>query len=378
MKSVWLSLLVIVLALGSVKAADPPKADAASGAAGSLTEQVKNNPDDPKVFNAWLNETFTAISESMDSAPKDAEKKLAETKEFVESLKPESAAGKLQVPRAKSIVTNFEETLELSRVSLADLAKQLEEKPDDLAILRKYTRKVSIEIGSIARAEPEKADQLMGSAKQLIEKLKPDADEKTKTQFDALERTLASIGSSIKHGHELAALIGKPAPVLNIEDWANGDALQADDLKGKVVLLDFWAIWCGPCVATFPHLREWQEHYADKGLVIIGMTQYYNFKWDEDAGKPVRGKEKDEVSHEDEQAMLKHFAEFHRLQHRFAIQTEGHSVTQDFAIKGIPQAVVIDRQGVVRLIRVGSGSKNAKAIHDMIEKLLADKPVAAK
>ena len=108
------------------------------------------------------------------------------------------------------------------------------------------------------------------------------------------------------------------------------------------------------------------------------MTEYYNFKWDDDTGKPVRGKEKDEVSHEDEQVMLKHFAEFHRLQHRFAIQTEGHFVKADFAIKGIPQAVVIDRQGVVRLIRVGSGSKNAKAIHDTIEKLLAEKPVAAK
>ena len=76
--------------------------------------------------------------------------------------------------------------------------------------------------------------------------------------------------------------------------------------------------------------------------------------------------------------MLKQFAEFHHLQHRFAIQTEGHSAAEDFAVRGIPQAVVIDRQGVVRLIRVGSGSRNAKAIHDIIEKLLADKPVAAK
>ena len=379
MKSFCLSFVVIVFFLGCVRADDSAKKEPAGSEAVSAAEQYKNNPDDTKAFTTWLNETFKEISELMDSAPEDAAKKLAAAKEFVAALKPESAAGKSQLTRVKLIAANFEETLALSRVSLADLEKQVDENPDDLDLLRKYSRKVSLEIGPIARTEPEKAEGLVSTVKERVAKLKEATEEKaTKTQLETLERSLASFASSIKHGYELAALIGKPAPELNVEDWANGSPLSAEELKGKVVLLDFWAIWCGPCLATFPHLREWQEKYSDKGLVIIGMTRYYNYKWDEDAGKPARGKEKDEVSHEDEQVMLKHFAELHHLQHRFAIQTEGHSAAEDLAVRGIPQAVVIDRQGIVRLIRVGSGSKNAKAIHDIIEKLLADKPVAAK
>ena len=379
MKSFCLPLVVVVFFLSCVRADDSAKKEPTGNAAVSVAEQYQNNPDDTKVFRAWLNETFKEISELMDSAPDDAEKKLASVKEFMAGLKPESLAGKSQLTQAKQIATNFEETLALSRVSLTDLEKQVDAKPDDLNLLRKYSRKVSLEINPIARTEPEKAEALLNTAKGRVEKLKDAASEKdAKTLLEQIERGFPAIVRSIEHGHKIAALIGKPAPVLNVEEWTNGSPLSAEDLKGKVVLLDFWAIWCGPCVATFPHLREWQEKYSDKGLVIIGMTRYYNYKWDEDAGKPARGKEKDEVSHEDEQAMLKHFAEFHHLQHRFAIQTEGHSAAEEFAVSGIPHAVVIDRQGIVRLIRVGSGSKNAKAIHDMIGKLLADKPVAAK
>ena len=52
----------------------------------------------------------------------------------------------------------------------------------------------------------------------------------------------------------------------------DGTTVKLSDLKGKVVLLDFWATWCPPCVASIPHLRELQQKYADKGLVVIGMS----------------------------------------------------------------------------------------------------------
>lgn len=394
MKSFCLPLTVIVLFLNCVRADDSAKKEPAVSEAVSAAEQYKNNPDDTKAFTAWLNETFKEISELMDSAPEDAEKKLAAAKEFVAGLKPESAVGKSQLTRVKLIAANFEETLALSRVSLADLEKQVDEKPDDLVLLRKYSRKVSLEIGSIARAEPEKAESLLKTVKVRVETLKEATEEKaTKTQLETLERSLSSFAQTIKHGYELAALIGKPAPELNIENWVNGSPLSAEELKGKVVLLDFWAIWCGPCIATFPHLREWQEKYSEKGLVIIGMTRYYGYEWNEATNRPMRPMkkpaekkegedktaEKDPVvTHEAEQAMLVKFAEFHGLKHRFALQGEGNTVAKQLAVQGIPQAVLIDRQGNVRLIRVGSGSKNAKALLDMIEKLLADKPVAAK
>lgn len=377
MKACWLSLIVLAFAATSLLAQESPNSAAPLDAT-AAAEQFAKNPDDPKAFTVWLNATFKEISELVDTAPDEAEKKLALAKEFVGTLKPESAVGKTNLTRAKLIAANFEESLALRRIPMADLEKAVDANPNDLKALSRYRSKLSMEIGSIARTEPEQAEQLMTVAQGRVTKLKEAANESAKKQWEAVEKLFPTLGRSIDHGRELAALIGQPAPKLNIEDWANGSPLTAEDLKGKVVLLDFWAIWCGPCIATFPHLREWHEHYADKGLVIVGMTRYYNFKWDEAANKPLRAKEKGEVSHADEQVMLKHFAKLHRLPHRFAIQTEEHSLAEALAVKGIPQAVVIDRQGVVRLIRVGSGSKNAKAIHDTIEKLLAEKPVAAR
>ena len=398
MKSFWLSLIVVAFALSSLTADDALKADAAKTEADSAAEQVKNNPDDVKAFNAWLNETFTAISAVMDSAPDDAAKKLAAAKEFLGELKPESAAGKLQVTRGTQIVTNYEEALELSRTTVADLEKKLTETPEktnDLGLLRKYTRKVSMEISSLARTEPDQAETLMNSAKEFTEKLNEVATEKAaKAQIESLNRIWPQLARSIEQSKKLAALIGTPAGPLEIADWANGETLLESDLKGKVVLLDFWAIWCGPCIATFPHLREWQEKYSEQGLVIVGVTSYYGYEWNDETNRPMRpmkkpavateGAKKEEaekesvVTHEAEQAMLKKFAEFHSLKHRFALQGADSSVSKHYAVTGIPQAVVIDRQGIVRLVKVGSGPANAKALHDMIEKLLDEKPVAAK
>ena len=98
------------------------------------------------------------------------------------------------------------------------------------------------------------------------------------------------------------------------------------------MLLYFWAVWCGPCIATFPHLREWQEKYADRGLVVIGLTQYYGYTWDEDAKRASRSEEK--VEGEQEQEMLTKFAEHHQLKHRFAIQSDD-TLGEYYKVSGI-------------------------------------------
>jgi thiol-disulfide isomerase/thioredoxin len=78
------------------------------------------------------------------------------------------------------------------------------------------------------------------------------------------------------HPHDaqsrLASLIDKDAPELQqIKGWLNSKPLSLKDLKGKVVLLDFWGTWCGPCIAAMPKLIDLHEKYHDKGLVIIGI-----------------------------------------------------------------------------------------------------------
>jgi thiol-disulfide isomerase/thioredoxin len=94
--------------------------------------------------------------------------------------------------------------------------------------------------------------------------------------IDPLKNQVRSFIRRVASEQARMALIGQPAFPLETAAWVNGDPLTDADLKGKVVLLDFWAVWCGPCIACFPHLRDWHEKYADRGLVIVGLTKYYS------------------------------------------------------------------------------------------------------
>ena len=69
--------------------------------------------------------------------------------------------------------------------------------------------------------------------------------------------------------------------------------------------------------------------------------------------------------------------EHHELRHGFVLNAKGSAYNKQLAVSGIPQVVLLDKRGVVRMIKVGSSPRNAKALEEMIEKLLAEdfKPV---
>ncbi len=166
----------------------------------------------------------------------------------------------------------------------------------------------------------------------------------------------------------VASLVGKPSPQWDIDAWVNADESTQESLQGKVVLIDFWAMWCGPCIATFPHLREWREEFGEQGFEIVGVTQYYNFEWDEENKRASRSDE--DVTSEEERETLASFLKHHQLEHPVLVTPEHSEMGSEFGVRGIPHVVLVDREGVVQLVKTGAGEATAKEIHAKIKELV--------
>jgi peroxiredoxin len=67
------------------------------------------------------------------------------------------------------------------------------------------------------------------------------------------------------------SLVGKPAPSVVVKDL-KGDSFRLDDLRGRYVLVDFWATWCAPCVAELPRVQEAYAKYHEKGFEVVGVS----------------------------------------------------------------------------------------------------------
>jgi thiol-disulfide isomerase/thioredoxin len=170
------------------------------------------------------------------------------------------------------------------------------------------------------------------------------------------------------------SLVGHKAPDFQGDFALNGRPIKLSDLKCKVVVVEFWAVWCRPCVADFPNLDRWYNKYKDQGLEIVAATLYNHdfgraYSFDKLTGKVSEAKE---ANKESEQEMLANFAAYHKL--KFLLMTlpkeEAVPTLKNYGIKGIPHTVVIDRKGMVRLVSVGADDANNKAIEMEFVKLL--------
>lgn len=156
-------------------------------------------------------------------------------------------------------------------------------------------------------------------------------------------------------------LLGETAlELFGIDQWFPGKPSTLAELRGKVVLLDFWATWCGPCFDAFPHFREWHEDLSDKGLVILGITRYYG---------RAEGFNVDEPN---EIIFLKRFRERYSLPYDFVV-TKDNKLQTAYGAVNLPTAAVIDRNGKLRYLETGSSPTRIEELRSMVLKLLEEK-----
>jgi thiol-disulfide isomerase/thioredoxin len=151
-------------------------------------------------------------------------------------------------------------------------------------------------------------------------------------------------------------------PEIVATQWIDQVPVKLSDLRGQVVLLDFWAPWCGPCRFTFPRLQHWHETYKDKGLIILGMTNYFG---QADGHRATPG---------EELIYLRSFKKKNRLPYGFAIADSSIN-DLNYGVFTIPMSFLIDRQGRMRYISMGASADEIASLGKMLEKVMAEETV---
>lgn len=138
------------------------------------------------------------------------------------------------------------------------------------------------------------------------------------------------------------ALLGTEAPEISVKEWIQGEPATLETLRGRVVLLEFWATWCKPCREMFGKLRKLHEAYAARGLEILALTRHY-FAYRGTAD-----------SQAEELELMRKVVREHELEFRVGVSETEH--TQElYGATGMPTLCLIDRRGIVRYAHFGGG-----------------------
>lgn len=151
-------------------------------------------------------------------------------------------------------------------------------------------------------------------------------------------------------------LVGKIAPEIDTKDWLGADAKKLSELKGSVVIVDFWATWCGPCIGSMPGLDDYYKERRADGLLVVGVTRYYDHGYLAANMQELREGKRNGKSEQklDKEAFARHLKQFRKntgVSYPFAVGSAEDMKT--YGITGIPTMFVLDKEGRITFVAVG-------------------------
>jgi thiol-disulfide isomerase/thioredoxin len=144
--------------------------------------------------------------------------------------------------------------------------------------------------------------------------------------------------------------VGRKAPDITNETWLNCPPLHLDDLKGKVVMVEFWTFGCYNCRNVEPYVKGWYRKYADQGFLVIGVHS-------------------PEFSYERDVEHVRRYISEHEIDFPVSIDND-FSTWNHYGNRYWPAMYLIDKQGVIRYIRIGEGGY--QETEGLIQGLLAE------
>jgi thiol-disulfide isomerase/thioredoxin len=146
-------------------------------------------------------------------------------------------------------------------------------------------------------------------------------------------------------GSAYSVEVGQMAPNFSVQNLLDGKHVSLEQLKGKVVYLDFWASWCPPCLKSFPFMEQLKQKYSKRGLVVIAISLDENF---EDA-----------------------WVFLNQTQASFVI---AHNIRGDIAtrydVQAMPSTYLIGRDGKIKLRHLGFNTGDKDKLQRIIESVL--------
>jgi thiol-disulfide isomerase/thioredoxin len=179
-----------------------------------------------------------------------------------------------------------------------------------------------------------------GLAKEIFQNIKATGTEEDKRMaFRGLVQ--------LRDLHTRLKLIGEAAPELVVKEWPNSQPLTLAELKGNVIVLEFWATWCKPCEQMFPKIKELHKGYFAQGLEVLALTRYFMAY----AGTPE--------AQAQELTLIREFANKHDVEFPVGV-SEDESTQTAYGATALPMFALIDRAGIVRSFAFSPEDDNFK------------------